>query len=439
MKLLIVLALVVSTVNSANILVFSHTPAISHQFVFRAISRELSLRGHRVTFVTSNPMADPSLTNLTEIDISISYEIFKNIDASVFNREANSIFKVALLGLKFTEDLFMLQMSAQCMKDLLKQPQNSYDLLVVEVGIPAYHALQHKFKAPLVAVSSYSIPTYLHATLGNPVHPLIYTGMFSDFSDSIRSIWRNFDNLFIYLLETFFINFFGYPKFDEIARTYFGDDMPYIQDLMRETSLTISNVNPIISDRRPLAPNVIEVWNLHLNRTEDPPTSDIRRIVDEAKNGFVYFSLGTNVRFEQVGAEFKENVLKALGQLPFTVLCKWQSEDHPGKPKNVVLRKWFPQQFVMSHPNLKVFVTQGGLQSSEEAIINGVPLVIIPFLGDQPKNARLLTEQGMAETISPSALTADILKNTILKVENDKRFVRRPHLGINYSEYRRIM
>ncbi|KAK9892162.1 hypothetical protein WA026_018364 [Henosepilachna vigintioctopunctata] len=149
---------------------------------------------------------------------------------------------------------------------------------------------------------------------------------------------------------------------------------------------------------------------------------DIQTILDGAKEGVVYFSLGTNVRFDHVQGNFKEAVLKALGQLPYTVLCKWESDDHPEKPKNVILRKWFPQQSIMAHPNLKVFVTQGGLQSAEEAIINGVPLVIIPFLGDQPKNAKIFTKQGMAETISPRAVNEQNLKETILKVAGNERY-----------------
>ncbi|KAL3288275.1 hypothetical protein HHI36_002723 [Cryptolaemus montrouzieri] len=149
---------------------------------------------------------------------------------------------------------------------------------------------------------------------------------------------------------------------------------------------------------------------------------DLQTILDKAKDGVVYFSLGTNVRFDHVQGDIKKTILQALGELPYTVLCKWESEDFPGKPNNVVLRKWFPQQSILAHPNVKVFVTQGGLQSSEEAISNGIPLVVIPFLGDQPMNARILTTRGMAETIFPKDLDKDILRDTILKVAKDDKY-----------------
>ena len=37
-------------------------------------------------------------------------------------------------------------------------------------------------------------------------------------------------------------------------------------------------------------------------------------------------------------------------------------------PKNVLTSSWVPQQDVLGHPNLKVFVTHGGLGSVMEAI-----------------------------------------------------------------------
>jgi glucuronosyltransferase len=40
-------------------------------------------------------------------------------------------------------------------------------------------------------------------------------------------------------------------------------------------------------------------------------------------------------------------MVEALGELPYTVLWKWESDRLPGKPNNVVTRKWFPQQDIL--------------------------------------------------------------------------------------------
>jgi glucuronosyltransferase len=53
--------------------------------------------------------------------------------------------------------------------------------------------------------------------------------------------------------------------------------------------------------------------------------------------------------------------------------------------------------FVLAgHPNVLVFLSHGGLMSTIEAAYNGVPVVGIPFYGDQRTNLANLEARGMA-------------------------------------------
>lgn len=65
---------------------------------------------------------------------------------------------------------------------------------------------------------------------------------------------------------------------------------------------------------------------------------------------------------------------------------------------------------------MKVFVTQGGLQSAEEAIFNTVPLVVIPFFGDQRANAKSMVDLGIALEVDSNLITKENLKETIEEV-----------------------
>lgn len=77
--------------------------------------------------------------------------------------------------------------------------------------------------------------------------------------------------------------------------------------------------------------------------------------------------------------------------------------------------------FFTGHPNIKAFVTQGGLQSMEEAISNGVPLIGMPFFGDQPLNVAKMVKLGIAQTVDTEKVTSDLLKEAIIEVaENPK-------------------
>lgn len=76
---------------------------------------------------------------------------------------------------------------------------------------------------------------------------------------------------------------------------------------------------------------------------------------------------------------------------------------------------------VLAHPNVKVFITQGGLQSFEEALQRKVPLIGIPFLTDQPKNMNKMMQLGLGQVIEKDTLTKESFKKVIIEVvENSK-------------------
>ncbi|KAJ8959684.1 hypothetical protein NQ318_021875 [Aromia moschata] len=79
--------------------------------------------------------------------------------------------------------------------------------------------------------------------------------------------------------------------------------------------------------------------------------------------------------------------------------------------------------FEPTHSNIKLFVTQGGLQSMEEGIYRGVPFVVIPFFGDQEQNARLMESKGIAKIVQRKpSVNKDELKNAILEVIKNPRY-----------------
>lgn len=85
------------------------------------------------------------------------------------------------------------------------------------------------------------------------------------------------------------------------------------------------------------------------------------------------------------------------------------------------ISKWLPQQDVLRHKNIKLFITQGGLQSLEEAISCRVPLLAIPFFADQVNNADRVVSLGIGQQLDFGALTKEVLKSAILEVIGNER------------------
>lgn len=70
-------------------------------------------------------------------------------------------------------------------------------------------------------------------------------------------------------------------------------------------------------------------------------------------------------------------------------------------PANFDVRPWFPQPAVLTHAN--AFISHGGMNSTMEALHQGVPLVIVPLTPEQSANADRVAELGLGERVDDHA------------------------------------
>lgn len=68
--------------------------------------------------------------------------------------------------------------------------------------------------------------------------------------------------------------------------------------------------------------------------------------MDGAKNGVIYFSLGTNVKSDGMSEEMKQSLLKTFSKLDQTVIWKFETDMENTVP-NVHLVKWAPQPSIL--------------------------------------------------------------------------------------------
>lgn len=117
----------------------------------------------------------------------------------------------------------------------------------------------------------------------------------------------------------------------------------------------------------------------------------------------------------------KQIITEVFSELPYKILWKYEDKSMENQPKNVKIGQWFPQQDLLAHKNLKLFITQGGLQSTEEAIANTVPLLVVPFFVDQFDNAERVAALGVGQLLDFGALTKQSFKSAIVEVIKNKR------------------
>lgn len=74
---------------------------------------------------------------------------------------------------------------------------------------------------------------------------------------------------------------------------------------------------------------------------------DLQKIMDSAKHGVIYFSMGSNLKSKDIPKVIKDGLLKMFGELKQIVLWKFE-EDLPNVPQNVHILKWAPQPSILS-------------------------------------------------------------------------------------------
>ena len=144
-------------------------------------------------------------------------------------------------------------------------------------------------------------------------------------------------------------------------------------------------------------------------RPASPEHPDLEGLVD---GPLIYASLGTlyNER-----PDFFRNVLSALADHNGPVLLSIGDRLDPGElgalPANAVVRPSVPQLAVLARA--EAFITHGGMNSTTEGLVHGVPMVFAPQTADQPLVARRIAALGAGTVLrghcpSPEAIAAAV-------------------------------
>lgn len=78
-----------------------------------------------------------------------------------------------------------------------------------------------------------------------------------------------------------------------------------------------------------------------------------------------------------------------------------------------------------AHPNVKLFISHGGLGSIMESKYYGVPVLGMPVFGDQPGNVKMAVKEGWAVETDFFSLTEQKMDRALLDVLKNSRSVKR--------------
>ncbi|MEU1542387.1 macrolide family glycosyltransferase [Actinacidiphila glaucinigra] len=128
----------------------------------------------------------------------------------------------------------------------------------------------------------------------------------------------------------------------------------------------------------------------------------------------VYASLGTVFNAD---ARLLRTLATALAGLAGTAVVSTGRTDPAALgplPPNVLVRRFVPQPEVLAHAS--VFVTHGGMNSVNEALYAGVPMLVVPQGADQPMVARRVEELGAGLAIPTRDITEEAVRGLAVRL-----------------------
>lgn len=158
-------------------------------------------------------------------------------------------------------------------------------------------------------------------------------------------------NHLIQLLQIDYANlcfsFITLKENDRLVRKYIKDgNMPYLGDIVHDTSMIFVNSHFSFGGSRPTAPTVIELGGIHIQDAK-PLDGELQKFLNSATDGVIYVSWGSMIRAESLPLEKRTSLLKAFGSFKQKVLWKWENTTLPNQPNNVFIRKWMPQRDIL--------------------------------------------------------------------------------------------
>lgn len=298
-------------------------------------------------------------------------------------------------------------MQHENVKLLLAEEQHpEFDLVIVEnFATEAFYSFGEYFNAPIIAVSTTLNTNWLNQAIGN-VEPWSYVAnQFLRGSTRMGFIER-FNNVVFNLFEHALIRVYSRPAQNALIRKYFPDNKKDLQEILRnDVCLGFVNTHYTISSPRPYVPNMIEIGGINIDRKVDKLPADFQQFLDSATEGVIVFSMGSIFQASNLDDEQRSAFISSFSKLKQKVIWRYNLPDANSLPDNIMAREWLPQKEILAHPNIKLFITHGGMLGTTEGFYHGVPMIGIPIFGDQPVNVARNVERGFAVSLDRGNLT----------------------------------
>ena len=464
--LFLLLSIFINCASSARILVLYIAPARNHKSAVMPIIEELAQRGHQMTVVSPfTPTRE--MGNVHEIvldELTALAKEMTEIDWFAMQKAGPSqLFEMLNFLSGIVSTGYDVLMRNEEFRTILRE--RSVDLIIFDALFNDYVVkFCHHLKIPCVVHSSAAGFPSLKA-MGAPMDYASVPALSTNFNDKMTFFQRMAN---MAASEIFFLVFRCVLLSNikvKVERDF--PNSPSIEDLQSEISLAIVNSNPATAYQRSLPPTILAIGALHtrpakplpkVNKDTDPvlfwhlihqKIKEFRKFADDAKEGFIVFTLGSTIKVSTMPKETLDAFLNAFAKLPQRIFWKWEAEEQPlNIPPNVMMSSWLPQQDLLGcpldilikmnsyiiysnsfeenviltgHENARIFITHGGMMGFQESIYHAIPLLCLPLGNDQSTQASKAQRDGFGIKMDWNELNENTIYDAIQSLLHNPR------------------
>jgi len=200
---------------------------------------------------------------------------------------------------------------------------------------------------------------------------------------------------------------------DSVIPQYYPDS-PKSSFLISDLNGAMINTNFILDYPRLQPQTFINVGGMQISEKPKELPKDLKDFLDSSsEHGVILFTMGFIFQPNAVPSSRIQAMFDAFAQLPQKVIMKLDDISNKPElkvPKNVLLKPFLPQQDILAHKNLRLFITHCGMHGVMEAIYHSVPMVGMPVFIDQGDVLTRMEQKGIGIGINKWASTTEIVE-----------------------------
>ncbi|EDV49560.1 UDP-glucuronosyltransferase 2B13 [Drosophila erecta] len=378
-------------------------------------------RGHHMTVIHAYKHCMQQIENVTFIRIWNNNNTYAEFEESMVTASASS--KWEEIG---AISRVMVNVALNVLNNVevraLMRSGITFDLVVLEAGYSdVLYGMAAHFNAQLIGISTcvadWNINNLVGYTTSTLTEPIVPFGI-----KSVKNVWDRIYNWFYTSEEWLLMNLVFLPKQRLVHDHFFGHLEKSFLEIRQDFALMLLNQHFSIFPARPNVPGMVEVAGFHIPKEDPQLPSDLQVFIDEAEHGVIFFSLGLEQDINDLPMKTQKILVETFKSVPQRVIWKFDGESTMSLGSNTYHSSLLPQQAILAHPNVKLFISHCGMMSVIEAAYYAKPVLGLPSFYDQFRNLEIMREEEAALQLNINSLTIQELKDAVKSMINQPKY-----------------